>query len=76
MKVKDLIKQLEAMDPEAIVIMSKDSEGNRVSPLGEVIECRYEAENAWSGEIYFEYSLDDDSEYDTMDSAVSLWPVN
>jgi len=36
MKVKDLIAQLQEANPEAIVIVSRDAEGNDFSPLAEV----------------------------------------
>lgn len=51
MKAKDLIKILQE-DPERIVVLSKDGEGNGFSPLADVnTDHVYKAENTWSGVI-------------------------
>ena len=68
MKVKELIEHLEKCDPEAMVVMSKDSEGNGFSPLYENSTGRYEAESTWSGEYH------DDRE--DLPKCVCLWPTN
>lgn len=68
MKVKDLIEQLKEMDPEAIVVLSADSEGNRHDTLYQV------ATGFWNGE---EFWGDWEEEEDTPgngDPAVCLWP--
>lgn len=54
MKVKELIEQLQKVDPERIVIMSSDSEGNSYSPLSDFWEGAYLADTTWSGEVGFE----------------------
>jgi hypothetical protein len=41
MKVKTLIKALGECNPESIIILSKDSEGNRFSPLSGLWEGKY-----------------------------------
>lgn len=51
MKVKDLIEQLKLHNPEDIVIMSSDSEGNSYSPLSSIYTGSYKAENSWRGEV-------------------------
>lgn len=50
MKVKDLIKALQKVDPEKIVVMAKDEEGNGYSPLEGISEGVYEADSSYSGE--------------------------
>lgn len=51
MKVKKLIKLLQEEDPNAIVIMAKDGEGNSYSPLSEFWSGAYRAETTWYGEV-------------------------
>lgn len=85
MKVKELIAELSAMDPESEVILQKDAEGNGYSPLsGADGEAVYVAENTWSGEVYsLEYSADDNCMADDYweklkagPKCVVLFPVN
>lgn len=53
MKVRELIAELQGMDPEWDVILQKDSEGNGYSPLSGVDgNSVYEAESTWSGNVY------------------------
>lgn len=83
MKVKDLIKKLQTVDPELEVVMSKDGEGNSHSPFSDFSGGIYEAESTWSG--YFTtwiYGEDEDG-FDTERAAqpdewnaICLWPVN
>jgi hypothetical protein len=73
MTVKALITKLQAEDPNRIVIMSSDSEGNRYSPLSSVNPFRYLPDSTWSGEIYNE----DDEELPTgTKAALVLYPTN
>ena len=52
-KVRELIEQLQEENPEADVILQKDSEGNGYSPLfGVNGDAIYEPNNAWSGEVF------------------------
>jgi hypothetical protein len=52
------------------VVMSKDAEGNRFSPLYETSAVRYAPENSWSGDL-------EDFDEDTEDpNALCLWPTN
>lgn len=61
MKVKELIEHLKFADLEAEVILSKDAEGNRYSPLSDVgANVFYVPECTWEGQVYdFESSADD-----------------
>lgn len=59
MKVKELIGELQKIDPELEIILSKDEEGNRFSPLDENYGIGYYApENGWSGEFYDKESVE------------------
>lgn len=78
MKVKDLIQQLQSENPEAIVIIQKDSEGNSYSPLEGSESGVYIPESTWAGEVYSYGELEDEGmelDEEKMD-AVILWPVN
>lgn len=56
------------------VVMSKDSEGNRFSPLAEAQpDAHYQADSDWSGEVVHP---DDFDEYPDAIPAVCLWPTN
>ena len=53
MKVKELIKELEKLNPEMDVILQKDAEGNGFSLLSGVDDqCIYVEETGWWGEVY------------------------
>jgi hypothetical protein len=49
MKVKELLELLKDEDPERIVVMAKDGEGNGYSPLSGVWSGAYQAETTWYG---------------------------
>lgn len=53
MKVRELIEQLQQEDPDALVVMSRDSEGNSYSPLSDFWTGVYQADTTWSGEVGF-----------------------
>ena len=50
MTVAELIEQLQAVSPDAIVVMPADAEGNSYSPLDSFWAGGYRAETEWSGE--------------------------
>jgi hypothetical protein len=53
MKVKELIAELETLDPNLDVILQKDSEGNGYSPCAGVDgDAVYRALNTWCGVVY------------------------
>ena len=55
MTVKQLIEELQKIDPELEVLLSKDEEGNGFSPLDENYGIGYYAPyNNWSGKFYDE----------------------
>tara|TARA_R110000851_G_scaffold29641_2_gene81429 strand:+ start:736 stop:960 length:225 start_codon:yes stop_codon:yes gene_type:complete len=74
MKVKDLIKLLENVDPDHNIILSKDSEGNDYSPLYSFEIGRYLPESTWSGYVEFGDDMDEDS--DSPIDSIVLFPIN
>ncbi len=73
MKVSELIEMLEAFDSDALVVQSKDSEGNGFSPVTEVEDGHYTPFNKWSGEVHHP---DDAPDYPDAEACVCLWPTN
>ena len=49
--VKNLIAQLQQENPDAIVVMAKDAEGNGYSPYCDFWAGVYQAETTYSGEV-------------------------
>lgn len=81
--VGQLSKLLEREDPNRIVILQKDSEGNGHSPLSSLWTGAYRAQTTWSGEVGLEELTPDDieqgfSEDDVIKGkpALILCPVN
>lgn len=54
MTVRELIEQLSSVEPDRIVVMSKDAEGNGYSPLADWWGGSYKAETTWYGEAGLE----------------------
>lgn len=84
---KELIAALSELDPDTIVIQSRDAEGNGYSPTYETSTGFYRPYNTYSGE--FCQPLDDEDrasgrfteedEYEPQDGdvpCVCLWPTN
>lgn len=77
--VKQMINHLQKMNPDALVVLAKDREGNSYSPAVIPSEALYVAESTWSGEIF---DLDDVDENDASELAknsiqcVVIWPTN
>ena len=79
MKIKDLIAELEELDPEAEVICSNDSEGNVYSPLGAVLKYWwYQPETTYSGIVYgtAAEAEEEEADPDTLEKCIVLFPVN
>lgn len=85
MKVRELIEQLQSLDPEMECIIQKDSEGNGYSPLaGADPDGIYIAETTWYGQVYdSNWSADDaDMDNDLWEAMLKkprclvLFPVN
>jgi hypothetical protein len=85
---KELRELLADVPDDVIVIMSKDAEGNRYSPLASYSTgMHYEADSGWSGEIRNPEEKDSDDQtyyYDSeeikrikeLPEAFVLWPTN
>jgi len=73
MTVGELIGQLKAMDPKAVLVVSSNSEGNDYSPLSLIYKANYFPLTNWSGEVY---DYDKDAQGVDELSAVVLQPVN
>ena len=87
MNVSQLIEQLQKLEPDRLVILQKDAEGNGYSPLDSLGPCAYIPETSWFGERKLEpHELTDELRaqgYDECDiptgdytKAVVLQPVN
>ena len=85
MKVRELMEALKDLDPNAEVILQKDSEGNGYSPcVGADGDCIYVPENTWSGDVYptnqsaDENCLEEDEWNEMLKGprCVVLWPIN
>jgi hypothetical protein len=82
----ELRAQLAALNlpDDTLVVLAKDAEGNRYSPLVQAKHAMYAAETTWRGERYLtedqrqaETDPDDHSEApDDAVLAVFLWPTN
>lgn len=72
MKVSDLISILNKQNPDAEIILSKDSEGNEYSPVAEICPVLYSP--IGQGDIY---SLEDkEIAGDKAINAVVLYPLD
>ena len=85
MKVKELIELLERQNPEDLIVMSKDAEGNTFVPFSDLSVGSYAPGRTWYG--YFGLRADQltdrrraagCSEEDVINgqNAICLWPVN
>ena len=65
--VDQLIAYLQTCDQKAVIVLSKDAEGNEYSPLAVSDATFYHPETTYSGDV-----TDDTSDV----PCVALWPVN
>lgn len=63
MTVAELIEFLSGLDPNRVVIVSKDAEGNHYSPLSGCYTAAYRPDSTWSGEVGLEELTEDDKKY-------------
>jgi hypothetical protein len=86
MTVQELMNRLTKCDPNDLVVMARDSEGNGYSPLGGIdTSSAYESETTWCGYIRLRelthelidagYSEEDVASSDAQPCVV-LYPVN
>lgn len=80
MTVKELIEELKNFNEDSQVILCADGEGNSFSPLDSLDERKYEPENTFCGNCFTEEDVEsgdvEQEEFDGMDDAVVLFPVN
>ncbi|KKK62240.1 hypothetical protein LCGC14_3006330 [marine sediment metagenome] len=77
MTVAELIKRLQEMEPESLVVMATDEEGNGFAPLGEIELGAYEDGEIKLAELTDELRKQGYGEEDvSVDGvrAVVLWP--
>lgn len=79
MKVKDLLKKLKEINPEAIIILSSDPEGNSFHTLQDVSsDLKIGAFGSDEVEIYNQMSVEDgelsQKKFDKLKDCVILWP--
>lgn len=72
MTVRELVRKLQELPQEALVVMSSDGEGNSYSPLDSLWIGDYVAESTWSGNMFVE----DELEPGEGVAAVCLDPTN
>jgi len=74
MKIRELLAQLEGLDPEREVILQKDAEGNGYSPCAGLGLGAYVADSTYSGEVIEVPSYEAPDELGAP--CVVLYPVN
>lgn len=74
--VADLIEKLQALPSDAIVVQSRDTEGNGFSPVSEVTLRVYQEETTWNGEFTDHEDDIDDMRDGGAVPAVCVWPTN
>jgi len=80
--VKQLIEGLKEFPQDAIVVLSKDGEGNSFSPIpddGFYSTGKYSPDSTWSGEFTSDESIKEDEDAYVAENAqdcVVLWPTN
>lgn len=75
MTVKELIEKLGELPQDSLVVMSGDGEGTKHSPLSDLSESLYIAQNTWSGDLYDPEDLDPEDR-EGSESVICLWPAN
>jgi len=87
MKVSELIEQLQKLNPDALVVLQKDSEGNGYSPLAGAEGAIYIAESSYSGDVLTPSwsaeaaGIDNEKEWESIKKdpskqCVVFWPIN
>lgn len=70
-----LIKALQAMPGNPLIVLSRDAEGNGFSPLAAAEMTGYIPAPVYGGEIW-EPEYDNQAEPEGVVSAVCLWPLH
>lgn len=77
--VGELRQILQLFPDDALVVLSKDGEGNDFSPLAEVTSGQYHAESSWAGGYESDDYVEDEGLAIAEGAAVRaicLWPTN
>lgn len=81
--VSELIEELSELDPDTVVVLSKDGEGNSFSPYSDYNDGQYFPDTTWAGEFHSQQALDSPEEYFEDEEipedglkAICLWPTN
>lgn len=74
--VRKLIEDLQKLNPDQLVVLAKDGEGNDYSPLDSYSTGHYEAHSTWSGDVYGEEDVANGDAPDDLPEVVILWPTN
>lgn len=80
MTVKDLIEKLSRLNPDFQVVLSRDEEGNRFSPLNKLTTGQYEPDTDYKGEFYESQLVRNNDEMGEIEipqeqhNTVCLWP--
>ena len=75
MTVAELIVQLQAQNPDSLVVQSSDSEGNSINNFHDIsVGWFNKGSNAWEGE--YEEQEEGDSETPPGVPCICLWPSN
>ena len=78
MKVKELIEELSKLDPEALVVLSRDEEGNGYSELADIASnYKFNGEDIGHAKLTPKLKKQGYTEEDVMeagDPCVILWP--
>lgn len=83
--VGEFKEHLNNYDDNDVIIMSKDEEGNKYSPLDEGMESIYEPECTWSGNIHYlddmtseeiEEKYGEDIKNGNLVKCIVLYPIN
>ena len=76
MTVGELKEMLKDEPDDYLVVLSKDSEGNRFSPLYIPSTGMYEPETEWSGDVIDQEWAEEEGGTEYKENAVILWPMN
>lgn len=71
MTVRELLSWLKDLDPDTLVILSIDEEGNAYSPVGGWGSGKYAATTVYSGDVY----NDDDTAPESAKPCYVLYPL-
>jgi hypothetical protein len=80
LKVSDLKKIVDEADPDMLVVISCDAEGNKYSPLLRAVKLKYVPNSRHEGDVLSEEQLaewtkDSDEPDSEAVSALVLWPM-